>query len=368
MINGKSVAIDARMIEMSGIGTYVQHLMGQGIYDYALGTEETIRKYDDEVVVIPYDAPIYSLKEQLLFPNKDVKRAGISLIHFPHYNVPASYSGRFLATIHDMTHIILPEMFGNRMLGNRLKSCYAHFLMKHAVRNAMHIFTVSQNSKKDICETFGICQDRVTITYNAASREFVSKDRAETEYLYARFSIPRNKKILLYVGNLKAHKNLSRLLEAFSKINDDKRMVLLLVGKAFSGHELKGREEELKIEGEVIHTGVVQKEELVDLYNLADVFVFPSLYEGFGIPLLEAMACGTPVVCSNSSSIPEVAGDAAMMFDPYDAEEMGKAIKDMLDMDAAEYIARGRERAGRFAWGDAVASVKKEIVRCLGEI
>ena len=95
MINGKSVAIDARMIEMSGIGTYVQHLMGQGIYDYALGTEETIRKYDDEVVVIPYDAPIYSLKEQLLFPNKDVKRAGISLIHFPHYNVPASYSGRF---------------------------------------------------------------------------------------------------------------------------------------------------------------------------------------------------------------------------------------------------------------------------------
>ena len=222
--------------------------------------------------------------------------------------------------------------------------------------------------KKDICETFGICQDRVTITYNAASREFVSKDRAEPEYLYARFSIPRNKKILLYVGNLKAHKNLSRLLEAFSKINDDKRMVLLLVGKAFSGHELKGREEELKIEGEVIHTGVVQKEELVDLYNLADVFVFPSLYEGFGIPLLEAMACGTPVVCSNSSSIPEVAGDAAMMFDPYDAEEMGKAIKDMLDMDAAEYIARGRERAGRFVWGDAVASVKKEIVRCLGEI
>ncbi len=363
MINGKSVAIDARMIEMSGIGTYVQHLMGQGIYDYAFGSEETIRKYDDEVRVIPYDAPIYGLKEQLFFPDKDVKRAGVSLVHFPHYNVPVSYSGKFLVTIHDITHIVLPEM-----LGNRLKSCYAYFLMKHAVRNAMHIFTVSQNSKKDICETFGICYDRVTITYNAAGREFAPKDKAETEYLFDRFSIPRNRKILLYVGNLKQHKNLSRLLEAFSEINDDKNMVLLLVGKAFSNLELKRREEELKIEDEVIHTGVVQKKELVDLYNLADVFVFPSLYEGFGIPLLEAMACGTPVVCSNSSSMPEVAGDAAMMFNPYNVEEMGKAIKDMLDIDAAEYIARGRERAGRFVWGDAVASVKTEIMRCLAEI
>ena len=151
MINGKTIGIDARMIEMSGIGTYIQHLMGVGIYDCALGKEEEIRKYDTEVRIIPYNAPIYSPKEQIGFPNKEVKAARIDIMHFPHYNVPISYRGKYVTTVHDLTHIVLPEF-----LGSKVKYIYAKFLMNQALKRASHIFTVSENSQKDIKKYFDI--------------------------------------------------------------------------------------------------------------------------------------------------------------------------------------------------------------------
>lgn len=174
MINGKTIGIDARMIEMSGIGTYIQHLMGVGIYDYALGKEGEIRRYDSDVKVIPYDAPIYSPKEQLGFPNKAVKLAGIDIMHFPHYNVPISYRGKYVTTVHDLTHIVLPEF-----LGGKAKYLYAKFLMSQALRRASHIFTVSENSKKDIKKYFNIADDKISITYDAIDTDFQVKDKTE---------------------------------------------------------------------------------------------------------------------------------------------------------------------------------------------
>lgn len=362
MINNRMIAIDARMIEMSGIGTYIQHLMGQGIYDYALGKEEEIRKYDKEVNVIPYDAPIYSVKEQLCFPNREVRRAGIQLIHFPHYNVPISYRGEFVVTVHDLTHIIKPEF-----LGNKIKYWYAKFLMSNALRNSKHIYTVSENSKNDICRIFNIDQNKTSITYDAVDSLFRKKDNLEVKYLYEKYKIPHDKILLLYVGNLKTHKNLSNLLKALAYLKDKENYCLILAGKAFISLDLNEQEKQLGIEQLVIHTGLVSKDELIDLYNLADLFVFPSLYEGFGIPPLEAMACGTAVVASNSSSIPEVVGAAAEMFNPEDIDDIAQTIKKVSTNQCLcdRLIEKGLQQYKKFQWNDTVNEVKSQIERII---
>ena len=357
MINNKRIGIDARMIEMSGIGTYIQHLMRQGIYDYAVGREELIRKYDKDVKIIPFDAPIYKAKEQLLFPVKAIKSAGIDLMHFPHYNVPITYRGRYVVTIHDLTHLIFPEY-----LGSKIKYYYAKFLMGRAAKNAEHIFTVSNNSKKDIIRFFGVPDGKITVTYNAVDDDFRVKDKAEIDYLYEKYNIPRDKKLLLFVGNLKPHKNLGTLLHALKNLHRDDVM-LILVGKAFKNLDLEKQEEEMGIREKVIHTGLVSKEELVDLYNLADVFVFSSLYEGFGIPLLEAMACGTPVIAANNSSIPEVVGDAALLVDGKSAEQISSAVEMLMKSTkmADEFIKKGFIRCNSFSWKNTVFTIWKNF-------
>lgn len=357
MINGKKTCIDARMIEMSGIGTYIQHLMGQGLYDYALGDAELIRKYDREVDVIPFSASIYSPKEQLLFPNNAVKNAGISLIHFPHYNVPISYRGRFIVTVHDLTHMVMPEY-----LGNRFKYYYARNLMGNAIRKAEHVFTDSENSRKDIRRFFKVDDAKISLTYSAVDDDFRVKKLEEIDYLYKKYGIPHGRKKILYVGNLKLHKNLVTLLRAMKRLGRDD-ILLILVGKAFKSENLNEQEKQLGIERQVIHTGLVRKEELVDLYNLADLFVFPSLYEGFGIPPLEAMACGTPVIAADNSSIPEVVGDAAVLFDGKNPKELAERIHQvLLDKDLqVDLMRKGFFRSQKFSWDQTRMGVKKVL-------
>lgn len=358
MVNGKVIAIDARMIEMSGIGTYIQHLMGKGIYDYAVGNPDIIRKYDKNVRIIPFNAPIYKVKEQLCFPVKEIDNAEIDIMHFPHYNVPLVYRGRYVVTVHDLTHIVLPEF-----LGSRLKYLYAERLMKRALNNADHVFTVSENSKEDIINYFGIESNKISITYNAIDADFTKEARSKIDYLYSKYNIPRNKNKILYVGNIKPHKNLQTLLSAFARMKEDN--VLILVGKAFNSVSLVDLEN--KVGGgtadRVIYTGQVNKKELIDLYNLADVFAFPSLYEGFGIPPLEAMACGTPVVAANNSSIPEVVGDAALLVNGRDEKAFADALEKVLsNKDVSnELITRGFERCNHFFWDDTVKEVKRQL-------
>lgn len=361
MINGKTIGIDARMVEMSGIGTYIQHLLGQGIYDYAVGNETEIRRYDQDVKIIPFEAPIYSPEEQLMFPAKEIRKAGITLMHFPHYNVPLRYNGRYVVTVHDLTHIILPEF-----LGNKIKYQYARLLMAHALKHAEHVFTVSNNSKKDIIHYFGTDEKKISVTYNAVDDDFREKEKTETDYLYDHFQLPRDKKFLLYVGNLKPHKNLETLLEAFQGMNRNDT-ILLLVGKAFTSIQLEEKEESLGIKDRVIHTGLVSKEELVDLYNLAEVFVFPSLYEGFGIPPLEAMACGTPVAAADNSSIPEVVGDAALLFDAREKNEIADAVEKLLFQPeiCQDLVKKGYRRAAFFNWEKTRTGVTEALKDCL---
>lgn len=354
----KKVGIDARMIEMSGIGTYIQHLIDSDIYEIALGDKKLIGKYNSQLKMINYDAPIYGIKEQFAFPYREVKKSKIDLMHFPHYNIPLFYRGKFIVTIHDLTHLILPEF-----LPNKFAYYYAKFMIGHAAKKAEHVFTVSENTKKDIVKMFKVNPEKITVTYNGVDKDFRIKKKEEIEYLYEKFQIPKNKKIIMYVGNLKPHKNLERLLEAFALLKNRNDKILLLVGKAFKSVDLQKREEELKIEANVIHTGLVTKDELVDFYNLADLFVFPSLYEGFGIPPLEAMACGTPVICADNSSLPEVVGDVAMKFNAKDIKQMAELIEKQMYEKKKQKTDLLIKHVKKFNWNDSVKKTKQKILR-----
>jgi glycosyltransferase involved in cell wall biosynthesis len=320
------IAVDARMINMSGIGTYIQNLMKNDCYDVALGKESEIKNVDDKIEVIDFNASIYGIKEQLKFPYRKLKKENIDVLHVPHYNVPIFYKGKMVVTIHDLIHLIHPEF-----LPNKFAYFYAKFMIWIALKKAKKIITVSQSTKNDILARFKVNPDKIEVIPNGVGEEFVNKDRKDIEYLYDKFNIPKDKKILMYVGNLKPHKNLERLLEAYSKTKTKDDTCLVLVGKAFEKYNVLGdRESKLCIKEKVIHTGIVTQEELVDLYNLADLFIFPSLYEGFGLPILEALSCGTPVICSNTSSMPEVGGDNTEYFDPYNENELTNKIDEQI--------------------------------------
>jgi glycosyltransferase involved in cell wall biosynthesis len=314
---------------MSGIGTYIQNLMKNDCYQIALGNREEIKKLNkiDENNIVDFNSKIYGIKEQLKFPYKKLRKLRPSVLHVPHYNVPIFYCGKMITTIHDLTHLVLPEF-----LPNKFAKFYAKFMMRRAIKKSYKILTVSENTKKDILKYFKVDPNKIEVIYNGVSDEFVKKDKKKTQYVYEKFNIPTNKKILMYVGNLKPHKNLERLLEAYSKTKCKKDTCLLLVGKAFEKYNvLEDKEKDLKIDNNVIHTGIVSQEELVDLYNIADLFIFPSLYEGFGLPVLESLKCGTPVICSNNSSIPEVGGDLVDYFDPYNDSDIAKSIDENLN-------------------------------------
>lgn len=368
MIDGRLIAIDARMIENTGIGTYIQHLMGRGIYDVAVGNESKIRKYDTDVKIIPFDAPLYRAQEQMNFPAKALKQAGVSLTHFPHYNVPLFFRGKYIVTVHDLIHILFPEK-----PCEGLKSFYSNTLMSHAVKRAEHVLTVSEYTKSDIIDHFALKSSDITVTYNAVDQSYKKEDRKQYLYLYQKYSIPDDRPVILYVGNLKPHKNLRLVFKALERMvqedltdNIDRTLPqLILAGRAFSSDETFKLAAEYHIEDFVTAAGEVSKDELIHLYNLADFFIFPSLYEGFGIPPLEAMACGTPVICSDAASLPEVTGKAAIRFDPESVDSCTDAIRRALKMSQAEkdqLIEKGYDRVNMFSW-DASADITEHVIR-----
>ncbi len=300
--------------------------------------------------------PIYGIKEQLKFPYKELKKLKPDILHVPHYNVPIFYKGDMIVTIHDLTHLVYSEF-----LSSKFAKYYAKFMMKMAIKKSKVILTVSENTKNDLIKYFKVDENKIKVIYSGVKEDLRVKPKEELNYLYDKFNIPKDKKILMYVGNLKPHKNLERLLAAFSKMKNNKECTLLLVGKAFESYNvLENKEKELKIEDKVIHTGIVSNKELLDLYNLVDLFVFPSLYEGFGFPVLEAMACGAKVVSSNSSSLPEVGGNLIPYFDPSNIEEMKEVIEKELERkDSKEEKEKRIEWTKKFNWRNTGEEVKK---------
>lgn len=356
-----TIAIDARMVNKSGIGTCIRHWLKNVGYSIALGDPNDLREYKDFVPrQIPFISSIYGYKEQLKFPYRKLRNEKPDVLHVPHCNIPLFYRGKMLVTIHDLTHLVYPEF-----LPFKLVHLYFKFIFWFVCKRADRIITVSESTKKDLLRFFKADESKITVIPLGVDQEFVQKKASEVDYLYEKYGIPRNKKILLYVGNLLPHKNLNGLLEGFSQMGRKEDCVLVLVGKAFEGRTVGTHEKDLGIENQVIHAGKVSQEDLVNFYNLANLFVLPSLYEGFGLPVLEALACGTPVACSNTSSLPEVGGSVARYFDPKDPASIAKTLEESLNIKGtnAEEI---KAWVQKFSWekcAGRIRSVAEDLAR-----
>ena len=349
------IAIDARMVNKSGIGTCIQHWLKDVGYTIALGDPKELELYDNVPKHIPFISSIYGYKEQLKFPYRALYREKLDILHVPHCNIPLFYRGKMLVTIHDLTHLIYPEF-----LPFKLVHLYFKFIFWFVSKRADRIITVSESTKRDLLKFYKMDESKITVVHLGVGKEFVKKTPSEIDYLYEKYNIPRDKKILLYVGNLLPHKNLNKLLEGFAQMNGKENSRLVLVGKAFDGRTRETREKELGIKDITIHAGMVSQEDLVSFYNLADLFVLPSLYEGFGLPVLEALACGTPVICSNTSSLPEVGGNVAKYFDPNSAESIARALENSID-DKGKYDTEIKEWVSNFTWEKCAEKIRRVV-------
>ncbi len=359
------IGIDARKLHDFGIGTYVRNLL-RHLARQDAETEFVVvcRPQDSPFVAelgpnfraLPETAPPYSVREQLQVPLR-LRRERLDVFHAPHYVLPPLTSCRSVVTIHDCIHLMFPQY-----LPGRGAYWYARTMLRAAVRRADRVLTVSEASKRDILRFFPVPAGKVEVVPNGIDERFYCEPSPD-EVARVRERYLLHGPFLLYTGNIKPHKNLERLIEAFARVRgrglDDLR--LLIIGNEVSRYpSLRRTVHRHKLHTYVRFLGFVPDQMLAILYRLARVFVFPSLYEGFGLPPLEAMASGTPVVTSNVSSLPEVVGDAALLVDPYDVEALADAIFRVLTDEAlrAELVARGRARARQFSWERSVSRIR----------
>ena len=285
--------------------------------------------------------------EQLVLPAQLRARA-IDVLHSPHHTTPLLTTGcRRVVTFHDLTFFILPERYP------RSRLLYFRSISWAAAKAATMLICPSQAVRDDIVRILHAPPEKVRPIAEAAAPAFRAIDvPAVLDRLRYNHLLPD--RFILSVGSLEPGKNRTTLLKAFAELR--RRGVehkLVVAGqRAWNYGDDFRLAEDLGLKGQVIFTGYVLPEEMPALYNAADLFVFPSLYEGFGLPVLEAMACGVPVVASNVSSIPEVAGDAALLVDPRDANALCDAMERILkDGDLrASLRERGLERAATFSW------------------
>ena len=360
------IAIDARKLHDYGIGTYVRNLVSglarlPGETTYVLlcrpQDEAFVRGLGARFEALVERSGNYSVREQFSVPAA-LRRARVDLFHAPHYVVSPLTTCPFVVTIHDCIHLRFPQY-----LPNRAASIYARTMMQLAARRSRRILTVSRASKDDIVHYLGIRPEKVEVVHNALD-ERLAAPPTDDDLQRVRERYLLNGAFILYAGNIKPHKNVDRLIEAYSILRRRgvEHAQLVIAGEEISKYpSLRRLVHRFQLHQHVRFFGFVPEATLAALYRLASVFVFPSLYEGFGLPPLEAMAAGAPVVTSNVSSLPEVVGDAALLIDPMDAgaiaEAMGRVLGDA--QLRADLIARGHARVRTFSWDRSVARIRE---------
>jgi glycosyltransferase involved in cell wall biosynthesis len=270
----------------------------------------------------------------------------VDLFHGPIYTRLNNIHGKSVVTVHDLIFIREPEIVPPGWLAFTKKR------IGYAMRKADAIITISEFSKSEILDVYKIPEGRVRVIHNGVGKEFFPRTEG-IEQLKQEYGI-RNR-YFLYVGAVEPRKNLVNLLNAFQGLQPSLRDAYQLVVAGvtrYKDKELFRRVAELGLENEVVFTGRVPQEILPLLYSGAEIFIYPSLFEGFGMPPLEAMACGTPVIASNRTSVPEVLGDAALFVDPLNPAEITQSIKEILSDSSLRETCRqkGIERARLFSW------------------
>lgn len=349
----KTIGMDVRMWSHPGIGRYTRELVKELVplapdIPFCLLGIPSDRKAISHLA--PHSefravsSPIYSILEQWEIPRE---ARTFDLLHVPHFNIPFFYKKKLIVTIHDLIYLY-PHSHTLPLLGRS----YVRALFKRIVKKADGVLTVSEFTKRELLRLFPKLPDRrIFVTPEAAAVHFRKiEDLQILSSVRKKFKL--EKPFILFVGSFKPHKNLPNLMQAVSLLREKRRLdhELVMVGRPDKKNEgilrLATRHSFARILGEL------NDEELVALYNLADVFVLPSFWEGFGLPILEAMACGAPVVASNRSSLPEVVGKAGFLFDPDRVDALEEVLYNVLvDKELRKKMSLdGLERARCFSW------------------
>lgn len=352
------IGIDARM--------YSSRFTGIGRYAYELIAHLAPLDQDNEYVVflngpefetfvppgpnsraVRVDAKHYSLAEQTSLLSA-LRKEELDLVHFTHFNAPYFYRRPFVVTIHDLTLSFFP----GRKMSSPLHRFAYHRVVSHAIRDSQGIIAVSEYTKGDILKLYDVPEAKITVTHEGIGEEF-SPSRPADVRLSGGLKL-KHGSYLLYTGVWREHKNLRRLLSAFLSLAEDVPDIdLVITGRHDPLYgEILSMPAEAGLADRVRFVGHVSESELIALYRNARAFVFPSLYEGFGLPPLEAMSCGTPVVSSNASSLPEVCGDAALSFDPLSEDDMRRKLAMIVKDDGlhGELSKKGLQNVKRFSW------------------
>jgi glycosyltransferase involved in cell wall biosynthesis len=359
------IGIDCRFYssQFTGIGRYTHELVKNFIdinsklsrpHQLVLFFNEpqySLFKSDNPFVEkVLVNAPHYSFAEHTRFP-KILNKSKIDLIHFPHFNVPLFLRTPYVVTIHDLTLTFYPS---------RKKTKFYHRLaykatIKNAVKNARSIIAISNYTARDIAQQLKMTPKSINVIYNGVGREFkFLQKQTDVKKTLDHYGI--NKQFLLYTGVWRGHKNLPRLIEAFNILRKKHKLDLQLVltGKPDPYYpEVKEAIEASPYKTDIITPGLVNETELLHLYNGSQFYVFPSLYEGFGLPPLEAMSCGTPVCASQASCIPEICGsNNALFFNPYNPVDIAEKIHHLYQNPALQgrLIENGIEHVKNFSW------------------
>ena len=375
MIKRKKIGIDARFYGPigKGLGRYTQEIVDNILkidsdHDYVI----FLRKENiNELIVDNYlnvkkvatDVRWYSWKEQLLMPYY-IWREKLDLVHFPHFNVPIFVPVKFIVTIHDLilTKFKTVRATTRHPLVYNIKDFFYRIIIKRALRKSKKIITVSDFTKNDIISQFGVNPEKIEVTYEGSANLAKGKDSLFASKLDSSEVLNQHNidnPFCLYVGNAYPHKNLFFLIENFKYFyQQDNNLRLVLVGKEdYFYKELKDFSCKVFSDSHnfpVIFAGYVPDEQLEVLYKKALVYIFPSKYEGFGLPPLEAMARGCPVLSSNTSSMPEVLGGAALYFDPSDKDDFIKKLNEIIRNEdlRSQMIDRGLKQAKKYNWWD----------------
>ncbi|MDP3888744.1 MAG: glycosyltransferase family 1 protein [bacterium] len=359
------IAIDARLygLENAGIGRYTMNLIDQ-IEKLDKENEYLIllrKKYFDSLRFtnknfhkVLADIPHYSSKEQFLFPLQLIKLKA-DLVHFPHFNAPILYKGKYVVTIHDL----IKHTSRGIQTTTRAKWLYwfkyvgYKIVVHQAVDRAIRIFVPSQAVKDDLLNNYSLPSEKVIITYEGVDEKFRSnKDEVKrAKEILDKYQI--KKPFVIYTGSVYPHKNIKRLIQAIKLINDPWVNLVVSCARSNFWKKLNNDVEKLKMEDRVKLVGFVPDDELVMLYHEAEVFVLPTLTEGFGLPGIEAMSSGLPVICSDIPALREIYGSGAIYFDPFNTEEIAERIIEVCKFDKIKrtsQIEKGLIRVKKYSW------------------
>jgi glycosyltransferase involved in cell wall biosynthesis len=316
------------------------------------------RDFRNSYVQVPQFLKHLNVFRDRLFLRQELSRFNLDIVHFPS---PLQLSldfdignkrGRTIITLFDLT----PAIFSREIFTGKRKALeFVYRFLLNSVRNAEAILSISHNTKADIMRILRIPGEKIKVVHLGIAGEFRSPVSSETaQKVRERYQLPSE--FILYIGNFFPFKNLPRLFGALHLLETENGITIpLVIGGSLHPFFRAKMEQDIAeacLAGRVLLKGYIQQEDLPCIYHLARAFVYPSLYEGFGLPPLEAMACGTPVACSSTSSLPEIIGDAALTFDPLSMESIAEALRRILcdETVRVDLKAKAQVQAGKFTW------------------